>query len=364
MLVRRILLILVILFTVFGTSSYSSAGWDPRKSIKNTPFDPGTWKKTIENTPLDPGTWKKTIENTPLDPGTWIDTWENVVTVLDAITGGHICGFVWRSRTETWRTDLTLNYTEKCYLRPTFGDLVDKVRVMWNAPLESDTSGETVGYTIYMSGHHDTGDTEQMLTLAHEMVHVWQHHQLGGNMERDCRAYATAHVNGGFKSHNNEFEIQAYKTEFEFAQWFNSLAKSWKQGAYQTYRSQSPYIAHSVLIPVRLNICHQEYAVTWVENRTGYHITYEFQWGNRNWERVVVAPGQGGLLSHPYEGGFYSSPNLNVKFDADMSQGVFYRTYMLQRYRCDSQRAENAKRYYFAIDRQNYLQLQLYDGGN
>ena len=97
------------------------------------------------------------------------------------------------------------------------------------------------------------------------------------------------------------------------------------------YQTGSPYQRRTVEIPDRLRIPEPEYAVTCIENRTKMDVNYSGRWGNGAWQPYSVRPGELRWHSWRYEGGQHSSPDLNVKFDFDLSGQNKYRSYRLIR---------------------------------
>lgn len=126
-----------------------------------------------------------------------------------------------------------LDTTAQYYLRPWFGDLVDKVRLTWNARLNDHlgfangilTQGsraQTYGYQVYIAasqGARDPESPQQLLLLAHELVHTAQYVRYGENLAHFCHEYMQgwAQSRGVYKQ--NPLEHEAFDTAFAFAQW-------------------------------------------------------------------------------------------------------------------------------------------------
>ncbi len=87
-----------------------------------------------------------------------------------------------------------LDETQKRYLRPYFGDLVDNVVVIYNANIMDESlyggfsidiaQGDFVAQTycerIYVVAPYNPGDSGQLVLLAHELIHSRQCKQFGG----------------------------------------------------------------------------------------------------------------------------------------------------------------------------------------
>lgn len=105
-------------------------------------------------------------------------------------------------------------------LRPYFGDLVERVRVVWDAALidqwsfgrhavrPSDWGGQTYGERIYLAPAEIPGDAGQLPLLAHELVHARQTASLGG-LEGFGYAYFKGYYLAGMSYEGNTFEREA-----------------------------------------------------------------------------------------------------------------------------------------------------------
>ena len=114
---------LMILFIVGARNPVASA---QIINFDNTPFDPNTWKNTITNTPFDPRTWPDAVESITNPAGACCEAYANNL-------GSHVV------------SRLRLSHAEKHYLRPWFGDLVDRVTIAWEVPLNPEVR---VGSTV------------------------------------------------------------------------------------------------------------------------------------------------------------------------------------------------------------------------
>ena len=75
------------------------------------------------------------------------------------------------------------------------------------------------------------------------------------------------------------------------------------------------------------------YAVAKITNPLSRTVTYRYRWGDRAWKTVSIAPGVTMRHSWRYQfPGQNKSPKLVVRFDADVGEGVFMRTYTLKKY--------------------------------
>jgi len=122
----------------------------------------------------------------------------------------------------------TLSAPTKAALRPYFGDLVDAVRVVWEAALadqwalgrfsvpRSSWGGQTYGDDIYLSQAEEPGSEGQLEVLAHEMVHVVQTRRLGG-LDGFGYEYFKDYYNAGLRYEEIALEKEAYAFEAAFA---------------------------------------------------------------------------------------------------------------------------------------------------
>jgi Domain of unknown function (DUF4157) len=123
-----------------------------------------------------------------------------------------------------------LTESEKRYLRPWFGKHIDldSVEVWWGATLNEEmkiggttvwegSDAQTFGNRIYIKEAHKTGNTKQLILLAHELVHTLQAKRLG-SVDNFCEKY----MNSWSKALNYEdniMEREAQNIEFRYAQW-------------------------------------------------------------------------------------------------------------------------------------------------
>lgn len=130
-----------------------------------------------------------------------------------------------------------LDEIQKYYLRPHFGNLVDEVTVVYNARLMDEivaasfridvgkSNAQVYGNKIYVSAEYKPGDIEQLILLAHEMVHVKQYKELG-SLEKFGYNYFKEYKRAGQNYRANKMEREAFEFERKFANWlYEELAK-------------------------------------------------------------------------------------------------------------------------------------------
>jgi hypothetical protein len=122
-----------------------------------------------------------------------------------------------------------LNATQKGYLRPLFGDLVDRVTVVYQAQLLDrwsqggkethiggvDSSAQTYCDRIYIRASYRPRDTDRLVLLAHELTHAQQCHQAGG-IEKFGERYFEGYYHSGQSYQDNPLEKAARKMEEKF----------------------------------------------------------------------------------------------------------------------------------------------------
>jgi hypothetical protein len=122
-----------------------------------------------------------------------------------------------------------LTSQQKKYLRPDFGDLVDQVRVNYNAKLldrwsngdrevhvgEVDAAAQAFCDRIYIRADHQPQDTAQLVLLAHELTHFQQCLQQGG-LQKFGASYFAAYQQASQDYASNHFEQAARTQEKQF----------------------------------------------------------------------------------------------------------------------------------------------------
>jgi Domain of unknown function (DUF4157) len=124
---------------------------------------------------------------------------------------------------------IALDQTQKNYLRPMFGSLVDRVRVVYQAQLldrwtrdgqethigNVNSLAQTYCDRIYIRAAYQLGKTDGLILLAHEMTHSQQCQQAGGISEFGKR-YFQGYVQGGQIYEENPLEKSAWAIEEKF----------------------------------------------------------------------------------------------------------------------------------------------------
>ncbi len=141
---------------------------------------------------------------------------------------------------------IPLNAIQKDYLRPLFGDLVDRVTVVYQAKLldrwsqdgkETHVGGvnsaaQTYCDRIYIRAAYKQRKTEGLILLAHEMTHSQQCQQAGG-ISKFGKRYFQGYFQGGQAYENNPLEQSARAIEKKFVrQLCNSIKCPPRRGLY------------------------------------------------------------------------------------------------------------------------------------
>ena len=122
-----------------------------------------------------------------------------------------------------------LDLNQKSYLRPLFGNLVDRVTVVYQAKLLDrwsqggkethiggvDSSAQTYCDRIYIRAAYQPHDTDRLVLLAHELTHAKQCQQAGGISQFGERYFKGYHQ-GGQTYQNNPLEKSARAMEERF----------------------------------------------------------------------------------------------------------------------------------------------------
>ncbi|MBE9040488.1 DUF4157 domain-containing protein [Oscillatoriales cyanobacterium LEGE 11467] len=123
-----------------------------------------------------------------------------------------------------------LDETQKRYFRPHFGDLVDRVYIIYNAQLMDEwvsasfridlgrSNAQVYGNRIYLRDAYKPDDFDQLVLLAHELVHVRQYEQFGGLEEFGYR-YFQEYKRADQSYKNNPLEQEAFEFEKQFSRW-------------------------------------------------------------------------------------------------------------------------------------------------
>jgi hypothetical protein len=122
-----------------------------------------------------------------------------------------------------------LDKAQKGYLRPLFGNLVDRVTIVYQAKLldrwsqggkethigKVNSSAQTYGDRIYLRTAHQPRKIDQLILIAHELTHSQQCQQAGGIGKFGAR-YFEGYYQGGETYEDNPLEKSARMTEQKF----------------------------------------------------------------------------------------------------------------------------------------------------
>ena len=165
------------------------------------------------------------------------------------------------------RPSRPLDATAQYYLRPWFGDLVDKVHVVWQARLNDHleiftrvltgrSRAQTYRYQVYIApseGAWDPGNPRQLLLLAHELVHTEQYVRSGESLTRFCQEYVQSWEQSNGVYTQNSLEQEAFEKAFAFAQWLGQQVPSTSKADQVVYLHEGDKPpARQTLIPRRL----------------------------------------------------------------------------------------------------------------
>lgn len=154
-----------------------------------------------------------------------------------------------------------LDADQKDYLRPLFGNLVDRVRVVYQAQLLDrwshggkemhlggiDSSAQTYCDRIYIRAGYKSHDTNLLVLLAHELTHTQQCDRLGGISKFGAR-YFQGYFHSGQEYEDNPLEQSARQMEEKFTyQLCDKIGCPPKSGSYYTN-----YQGWGVKLPVNL----------------------------------------------------------------------------------------------------------------
>lgn len=125
-----------------------------------------------------------------------------------------------------------LDESQKRYLRPYFGDLVDRVEIVYDAQLMDNWVGanlridlgnsnaQVYGNRIYVNASYQPDDFDQIALLAHELIHVRQSEALGG-LYRFGYEYFREYKRADLVYEENIFEREAFAFEEKFTRWLH-----------------------------------------------------------------------------------------------------------------------------------------------
>jgi hypothetical protein len=150
---------------------------------------------------------------------------------------------------------------QKRLLRPLFGNLVDRVTVVYGAQLLDrwsqggkethiggvDSSAQTYCDRIYIRDRYKPNDTDRLVLLAHELTHSQQCDRAGGIVKFGER-YFVGYYQGGQSYHNNPLEKSARAMEEKFTRNLcNAISCPPKSGRYYVN-----YKGWGIKLPVNL----------------------------------------------------------------------------------------------------------------
>ncbi|MBD2055326.1 hypothetical protein H6F88_04680 [Oculatella sp. FACHB-28] len=127
----------------------------------------------------------------------------------------------------------SLDALQKQYLRPHFGDLVDRAAVVYNANLMDELSAlgyripmnqsaaQTYCDRIYIDDPYQQGDLGQIILLAHELTHSRQCQDYGGAGTFGFH-YFREYKRAGQSYENNRLEREAFAFEEQFSAWLDT----------------------------------------------------------------------------------------------------------------------------------------------
>ncbi|NEO00909.1 MAG: hypothetical protein F6K50_37455 [Moorea sp. SIO3I7] len=189
------------------------------------------------------------------DPGRLIDIGIPVEEIWgEAGRGAYRAAAEWmRTNNSSGRS---LDNFQKRYLRPHFGDLVDRVRVTYNANLLDEWSA--FGYKIsqgsgaqaycdqiYVNDSYRSSDTNQLVLLAHELIHSQQCQRHGGYYGFGYH-YFKEYKKANQNYRNNKLEQEAFTFEDQFAGWIGvqvavgGILSDYHSGCNSLGKSRSP----------------------------------------------------------------------------------------------------------------------------
>ena len=128
-----------------------------------------------------------------------------------------------------------LSAEQKQWLRPFYGNLVDKVAVTYNArlmdylgsfvgkALPGESAAQTYGYDIYVAHSYAPGDFDQVMLLGHELQHANQFEQYGRSLSDFGYHYFRSWARNGFKYSRNGMEEEASSRETQVSDQLGGL---------------------------------------------------------------------------------------------------------------------------------------------
>lgn len=123
-----------------------------------------------------------------------------------------------------------------------------------------------------------------------------------------------------------------------------------------------PYFRYRWIPETPVEAQETPYGLVCLVNNTGWDINYRYRWGDGEWYSKSVAAGRSRYHWWDYEPGSFSSPNFEIRFDADFGDATDYKQYDLTRYRASRTACDAGKVYEF--ERVNDRAIDLYDSGD
>lgn len=159
-----------------------------------------------------------------------------------------------------------LDQSRKDWLGPDFGSLVHTVRIIYGADLipsinilgvklRTGTTAQAFGDKVYVRKNYgpstDTDDDErinQLVHLAHELVHVRQYHNLGKSLHKFGKAYFRGYYQADFSYAKNHMEAEA----INFHRCFHTrllspiaILEMWRSTLVKGFTSIMPFVLNS-----------------------------------------------------------------------------------------------------------------------
>ena len=150
-----------------------------------------------------------------------------------------------------------LTESQKNYLSPFFGNIVDQVRIHWVShlpPSAVEPAAQTFGNNIYMAGAKARKelDTLQIILIGHEIVHSKQYKRHGG-LSGFCKKYAQEWLSTGFNYNHMPLENEARNIAFQFAQYLGDKYQA-KPGFSYVYTHEGINNNRTTLVPQELPV--------------------------------------------------------------------------------------------------------------
>ncbi len=179
----------------------------------------------------------------PIQHYHWIDIaknphFQNYTKVLAEEAWGQAGTVAYPTAAQWMRTNNSssrpLDELQKKYLRTYFGDLVERVAIIYDAKLldgwlyadfkidigQVDAIAQTYCQNIYIEDSYKPGDPVQLVLLAHELVHSRQCELLGGTTQFGY-AYFKEFKRVGQSYKDNKWEREAKAIQLQVNKWLS-----------------------------------------------------------------------------------------------------------------------------------------------